>query len=342
MSDEKDKKPPTLEEALGDTFDKIQARENEPEKEIKEEVKEEVKEEKEPEKPKKRGEDGKFVKQSEEKPEESEEPKDSDQKGEKAYSSPPASWSAAGKALWDQLPPDVRAEAHKQERDFQRFQSRTTTEKKQYEGLERVLSPRRNQLAAMYGSVDRALEQLFALSDFAQNDPQGFVQYFAQQRGLNLSSFAQPGRQPLDPNIAALQQQMQALNGAINSFQTQHQQTIQNDVGRQYEAFANDPKNIYFEEVKYDMADLLDSGQAMNFSDAYEKAIWLNPGVREKVLSASRKEAEAKRLKEAEEKAKEAKRVQATNVATKGVTGSSPAPKSIDDTIQQTADALYG
>jgi hypothetical protein len=359
MADDKET-PPTLDEVLNSKFDEIQARENVTEEPInvgpsEPDVKPPAKAERQ------RAEDGKFAKKADKadkKAEKNELEADAgaeiathaeDIKADKgtegkaeAVSQPPASWSATAKALWGDLPPEVRAEAHRLERDAQRLVARNATEKRQYEGLEQILGPRRQRLAAMYGSEARALEQLFALSDFAEKDPQGFLKYFAQQRGLNLASMNQ-GFQPLDPNTAALHQQIQALNGKIQQSETQQQAAERQQVERLYQAFANDPKNIYFNDVREDMADLLDSGAARDFEDAYNKAIWANPATRERLFSERAKAESEKRQKEAEQAAKEAKRVQATNVATKGVRGSSPdKPNSIDETLNRTWDALHG
>ena len=88
--------------------------------------------------------------------------------------------------------------------------------------------------------------------------------------------------------------------------------------------FTSDPAHIYYEDVKEDMALLLSQGRAQDLKDAYEKAFWMNPKVREAVQADQLRQAEAKRLNEAKQKAANAKRASfdvsgtgATNTASK-------------------------
>lgn len=68
-------------------------------------------------------------------------------------------------------------------------------------------------------------------------------------------------------------------------------------------AFFADPKNEFAEELGGDIVQLLQSGQATTLPDAYEKAKWTNPAVRQKLfdrqmaerLEAERKESEKNR-----------------------------------------------
>lgn len=354
--EEEKEAPPTLEEALGAKYDEIQARDTAPPEPVKEhEIKVETVEKTDT---KKRGDDGKFVKAEKSATDatpEKEIKADEGKEGAQGLSVPtsqaPASWSAPAKALWESLPPDVKAEAHRLERETQKALGRLSHDKKRYEGLETILAPRRARLAADYGDEATAIKQLFALSDYAEKDPMGFVQMFVQRRGLDLSSLTnQRGEQPQNPNNAALNPHIQALMGKVNSLESfiaQQKKAEENAMiskaDELYQAFANDPKNIYFNEVKEDMADLLQAGAAKDYADAYNKAVWANPATREKLFAEQANAEAVKRQKEAEEKAKEAKRVQATNVATRGVHGSSPStPLTIDETLSRTWDAIHG
>lgn len=337
----KEDKIPTLEEALGETYDRMQTAgvSDPPKEEIKEEVKEEVKEvtEDKPEKP--RGKDGKF-KGAEDATKELQEGKQ--EAKPLKVSQAPASWTAEAKAMWDTLPPQIKAEAHRIERDTQKALAKLSTEKKQYEGLETVLAPRRSELAATYGDEATGLKTLFALSDFATKDPMGFIQYFAQQRGLNLASLnTQP--QGINPDVAPLLQKINQLEGIVNGLKTNNETAINSQIERTYNEFISNPENIYLERVRDDMAQLLEVGAAKDWQDAYDKACWARPDVRELMLSQQRAFEDQARQKELEEKAKQARRISATNVATNGVNGTSPSkPKSIEDTMGAVWDSMHG
>ena len=45
------------------------------------------------------------------------------------------------------------------------------------------------------------------------------------------------------------------------------------------------PKHPFFDEVKEQMAEMIKNGYVSSFDEAYSKAIWLNPLVREKLIS---------------------------------------------------------
>jgi hypothetical protein len=121
-----------------------------------------------------------------------------------------------------------------------------------------------------YGGVDSALEQLFALSDFAARDPRGFMTHFAQQRGLNLAQLVQQQAEPQQQQQPTPQQAIQQLV---------QQEIDRRDVNRLYDEFAgqadlehrNDP------HVRATMAAFLAANQATNYAQAYEMAVRAHP-----------------------------------------------------------------
>jgi hypothetical protein len=173
--------------------------------------------------------------------------------------------------VWQMLSPEARAQtaawAGKQRETVAEREARL----KQYEPIDRVLSQqRRDALSMQYGGVDRALEQLFALSDFAARDPNGFVQHFAQQRGVNLAGLMQ------QPQQGAQQQQVSPQQAIAAMVQ---QEIERRDVDRLYNEFAgqadlehrNDP------QVRTTMAALLAANQAKDYRSAYDMAVRAHP-----------------------------------------------------------------
>lgn len=259
-------------------------------------------------------------------------------------SAAPQSWSAAAKAQWDTLPPDIRAEALRVETATQKLMQTHASEKKQWDTIGKIIEPKRNALAASYGSVDNGLQTLFALSDFAEKDPYGFVTHFAQRRGLNLSSLipsqGQTAQTQVSPEIAALMQQVAELKNGLNQREqeslTQRQQVAQ----KSYDEFMKtDP--THFEDVRLDMAALVDAGLATSFQDAYDKAVWARPDIRETLIASQRQEALEASRREADEAAKKAKKVSTANASTKAFSGGTSSPKrTLDETITAVANGL--
>lgn len=263
-----------------------------------------------------------------------------------AASSAPSSWSAPAKALWGSLPAEIRAEALRLDKETQGVLQQHAGQRKQWETIEKVIEPRRQALLADYGSVDTGLNTLFNLSEFANKDPYGFVSYFAQRRGLDLATLTKSSgaaqQQQVSPEIAALQQELATVKNGLQESKQVEQQRINQAVDQSFNEFAktNPP---HFKEVSQDMAAILESGMARTFAEAYDKAVWARPDIREKMLEEQRNAALETSRKEAEKKAKEAKKIVSTNVATRAFNGSASTPKrSLDDTITAAANSLMG
>lgn len=272
--------------------------------------------------------------------------------------SPPERWSAEWKAKFTALPRDAQQLLLDREGEYDKGFTQKSQEaanlKRQYEPLEPILAPRR-QAWAMQGLDDaRALTQLLALSDFAANKPQEFIQWFAQQRGINLTPPpAQEGAAaPTTPDFTPILQKVTSLEQQL---QTQQQA----EIARQINAFKADHE--HFEDVRTDMANLLNKGLATDMQDAYEKAMWANPTVRQKLLDSQRsaleaehkaaeakraeeqKQAEAKRLEQKKLDAANALKAKGTTVATKSAIGSSKASAlSSREELSRLYDELQG
>jgi hypothetical protein len=108
-------------------------------------------------------------------------------------------------------------------------------------------------------------------------------------------------------------------------------------LAEQVQAFAADPKNIYFKDVSSDMATLLKTGVASTLQQAYDMAVYNNPDTRQKELdrlTAERMEAERKAEAERLEQARQA---QGANVKSKPKNKSGTAPVlSMEETLEET------
>jgi hypothetical protein len=183
------------------------------------------------------------------------------------------------------------------------------------EQVEQLIAPRR-QAWAMNGMTEAsALNQLLALSDFAGRDPAAFIQYIAQNNGVDLEELVL-GQDPVDPQYAALQQQIAEMQQrdqqrTQEQLQAQHNQTVQGIV-----AFASEvgqdgkPLRPYFDELGNDVLPFISAVQAQNpnmshrqiLEQAYERACWGSPTVRTKMQAAANAAGEAERLRQGAER----------------------------------------
>jgi hypothetical protein len=89
----------------------------------------------------------------------------------------------------------------------------------------------------------------------------------------------QPGGMPpeLQAALDPLQQELRSVKQMFN-------QRIEKETRSEVDKFMADTQNEFAGEVMTDMIDLIKTGSASDLKSAYEKAIWLNPSVRSKLL----------------------------------------------------------
>jgi hypothetical protein len=134
-----------------------------------------------------------------------------------------------------------------------------------------------------YYKIETGLRQDFiggveAICQRFQVDPKSLAQVMAQKYGISArvgpaddqqQQQEKPATPQFDPNAFARQMEQQ-FEQKLSARETQ----------TQIAAFSADPANKFFENVKGDMAVLLQSGKAATLKDAYDQACWLNPETR--------------------------------------------------------------
>lgn len=254
---------------------------------------------------------------------------------------PPASWTAAAKANWPNLPRDIQAEVLRRETDWQKADGERTTKLKGYEPIEAALAPVSQQLQLNGVQPAQYVSQLVAADRYLRTNPQEAMRWIAQQYGIDLSQVTQQGPQ-VDPAFAPFVQEINALKGQISTFAQEQQRKEAAQTQAEIAAFAKD--RPHFEEVRQQMGALIQSGAAADMSAAYDMAVWANPTTRAALQAKQSAEAEAKRKAEAEEKAGKARRVSQTNLSNKGTAGGATPPqyKSREDELGAIYDQVTG
>lgn len=245
---------------------------------------------------------------------------------------PPANWPEHIRQAFAQVPPPLQHwyvnNARHMQADYTRKTQAIAQEKQQiqraqanYAELDRITAPYEQQWALNGMSKPQAISQLIALSNFATNDPSGFIQYFANLRGVNLQQLNEQ-QEYIDPQVAALRQPLSEVQARLNQFEQHYAQQQQMQQHQQYQSafqsvnasideFAQrqgqDGKPLYphLNQVMGEMADLISSGRARSMDEAYKHAIWLNESTRNNELRRSRANDNA-RLRQQAEKARRA------------------------------------
>jgi hypothetical protein len=226
----------------------------------------------------------------------------------------PAHWKGNGKVDWARLPRHVQKALSD---DFTQFSqpSAELTRLKSTVGEERL-----QQLAADYGSVEQGFQSLVTLREMANKNPLGFIQWYAQQRGIDLRQLvqgAQQGEMPAGDQNPLVQEVLQ-LRNQVQQFFQQQQTQAQTQVLTEIDAFAKDTAHPYFNDVREHMGALMKAGKAANLQEAYDMATWAVPSVRQSLLEQTTQQAMQAN----------AQKVQAARTAAGSLTGS-PAGASV-------------
>lgn len=243
-----------------------------------------------------RGADGKFVaKQAETAQDATEQPKTVETPQESIR--PPASWSAQAKADFAALPPHIQKEVSKREGDIDRGFRERAEQLKRYEPLESVIAPHRQKWSVAGVDEATAVKKLLEASDWLDRNPTEALTHLAHLYGVIIASLGQPlaqsgggtGQPQAQPDPVA--NEIQALRHELQALKQGREQETQQTYVSQIEAFAADPANLYFENVKPAMAKLLQSGLVETLPEAYERAIWADPTIRPLLLQQQAKPA---------------------------------------------------
>lgn len=208
---------------------------------------------------------------------------------------PPRSWTAAAKAKFATLDPDVQQEVLRREKEIDDGKAQWDTKAEKYNKLDAVFAPVRDRLTLNGLTEDTYIRALVQADEMLRSNGPQAIQLLAQQYGINLAAmFGQQGgpqTQPVngqpDPQIQALLQEVQALRAERQQETTQRQDQDKQATQAQIDAFANDPAHLYFDNVKPEMAALLQSGAAKDLPEAYDMACHARKDIRQLLAAAA-------------------------------------------------------
>lgn len=178
----------------------------------------------------------------------------------------------------------------------------------EYDMLEQhLLAPRRQAWANAGSNPVAAINQLFAVSDFAGRDPAAFVLWYADQQKLDLDAIldardaqqAQAGT--VHPQVQQLTQTVQQLQQYVAGVNQEKTQAVLDNNLNDFRTFALEKdtqgnlRRPYMTEVSGTIAQHVQSVRQANpqmpnaevLQKAYENACWTDPTVRAKMQDAA-------------------------------------------------------
>jgi hypothetical protein len=206
----------------------------------------------------------------------------------------PASWKKEAKGEWANIPLHIRQEVHKREMEVQKVLQETAPMRQFTDQFQKVVTPYMARLQSAGATnplqaVEALLQADYTLSSAPKNQRAAYMAKLIKEYDIDVVSLdeALAGVAPAQsqtPDIQALVQQQlqQALAPIMQREQLQRQQA-QEQINHTVESMALDPKYPHFDEVRMDMADLIDSrakrGIDLSLEEAYAMATRMNPEV---------------------------------------------------------------
>lgn len=293
-------------------------------------------------------------------------PKEGEPEPAKPVIEPPHSWSAAEKAKWATVPPDLQTYIAKRETEAMQAisrmgEQRTALEQqvRAFEPIEQLIQANQDQFAKYGVAPHQGFAALLQAQRMLDENPVACLVQLGLQKGIDLRpvfSGQQQHAQVNDPRVAQLQSEIVQLKqnlAAHASKVTEREQaeraTQEADVARVISDFAKDKP--YFEEVRGLMSrflmpttdakgNVIAEPEAQTLQDAYDMAVHAKPSIRTRIQSDQRKAEEDKRKAEEKATADAARNAAAVNVRSDHASRSTP--KTVDDTLRDVARRMYG
>jgi len=266
---------------------------------------------------------GRFAKPEpqEEAPEVAEEP---------VWKRPPLSWKKDYHEVWQKADPRLQEYAYQREEQMRRGVEPLLQAKQFADAINEAINPYISTLNGLGLKPEQAIAALMkADHTLRTSDPQTRQQYFMQlanEYGINLGGMPQTGAPTVDPTIFALKNELANVRGEVMTWKQQQEQAEQAVLLNEIEDFAQ--KAEHFEEVRPEMIKLLQGGSAETLEEAYDKAVYGNKDLRERILSAQQAKQSAQ---VSAEKNRAAKAARAAAVSVRSATpGANTAPKAND------------
>jgi len=211
----------------------------------------------------------------------------------------PSSWKKEAKGDWAAIPLHIRQEVHKRESEINRALAQSAPDRQLAEQFKTTVQPFMARIQSNGIDPVTAARNLFeADHKLATGHPRDRAQYMAQlimEYGISvedldtaLAPLMRGGQQPaapqggIDPGIQALiQQQLSQALAPIMQERQQAAERSKQEVEQTIESMAFDPKYPFFDDVRVDMADLIDlsarKGIELSLDEAYSRATRMNP-----------------------------------------------------------------
>lgn len=198
----------------------------------------------------------------------------------------PKSYTKEYQDTFKTLSPDWRKYLIEREKQVERGFSEKNNRIESYKWADNAFNSRQERMAKLgFQKAQDYIEHMTAIDDALELNPAETIKALANAYGVNFGETTNSNTE-VQRQIATMQQEMQSYRDFMAS---QQQQAVNNE----FNAFINakdeagNPKHPHFEDVRADMLEIIKQGGAKNLEEAYARAIWVNEGVRAKLIEES-------------------------------------------------------
>jgi hypothetical protein len=209
----------------------------------------------------------------------------------------PASWRKEAKGEWAAVPLHIRQEVHRRELEVNRALNEAAQARQHAGEFGKVVEPYMARIQSFGVTPQQAISQLlqadYTLATSSKTQRAQLMAKLIKDYDVDVTELdaalvsgiqGQPQQAPQQPDIQALvQQQLQQALAPIYQQQQAEQQRQQAQVDQTVEQMALNPQYPHFDEVREDMADMIElaakRGIALSLPDAYTRAVAFNPQV---------------------------------------------------------------
>ena len=249
----------------------------------------------------------------------------------------PVSWAAEQKAKWASVSPDLQAYIAQRDKESHEAISRAGQQIKAFEPIGKVIEQFAHVFQKNGLQPHDGIARMMAVNEMLETNPRNAIEQIAKAYGVNLGTTDEQNASPENPRIAELEARLARQESHLTAQMRQKQEADDAALAREIADFAKDKP--HFESVRKVMAGLMTSGAAETMQEAYDRAVYADPTIRQSILADQQKANEDKRKTEEAERVKAAKKAAGVNVK------SSPAhhgPRTLDDDLREIARKHYG
>ncbi len=218
----------------------------------------------------------------------------------------PEHWSEAHRDTFTALAPEGQQfllDRHKEmEGDYTKKSMEQADYRKTWEPVEQIFAPYQQQMAQTGQVPADFIGRMLNFEQRFDADPLGVATQLLQEKGIDINNIPISGQEGfVDPEIANLRQELNQLQGSLVQREQSDYDTRRTTVDSNIQNFkdekteAGELAHPHFDLVLDDLAALAaverQAGREPDLGQLYDKAVWMNPEVRETVLKAQREAA---------------------------------------------------